>query len=57
MRNWCSSVAESMMSEICYDGLEWNSFRKNSSKDLATTYKMTISNISALETFIETNMK
>jgi hypothetical protein len=57
MRNWCSSVAESMMSEIGYDGLKWNSFRKNASKDLATTYKINIFDILALDAFIETNMR
>jgi len=57
IRNWCLQVAESMMTEIDYDGLEWNSFRKCRAKDLAVNYKGNISGIKELKVFIETNMK
>lgn len=56
IQKWCLNVAESMMTEIGYDGLEWNSFRKNIDKNLASTYKISISDIKELDTFIETNM-
>jgi len=57
IRDWCLQVAESMMTEIGYDGLEWNSFRKCRAKNLAANYKANISGIKELEAFIETNMK
>ena len=46
-----------MTVEVGYDGLEWNSFRKNCDKDLASTYKVSISGLKELESFIEANMK
>jgi hypothetical protein len=57
LQNWCLRLAESMMAEIYYDGLGWNSFRKNADQDLASNYKTSISGIKELDTFIETNMK
>jgi hypothetical protein len=57
LKNWCFHLAETMMTEIHYDGLEWNSFRKCTVKDLAPTYKMNISDIKELDIFIETKMK
>ncbi|MEW6649413.1 MAG: hypothetical protein AB1453_04395 [Chloroflexota bacterium] len=57
IQKWCQSVAESMMTEIGFDGLEWNSFRKNCNKNLAATYKVNISDLNMLNVFIETNMR
>ncbi len=57
MQKWCQAVSESMMKEIGFDGLEWNSFRKNHDKDLVSTYRVKISDLNALDTFIKTNMK
>jgi len=57
LKNWCSCVAESMMTEIYYDGLEWNSFRKCTTIDLSSIYTVNISDINELDTFIETNMR
>lgn len=57
MRKWCQVVSESMLTEIGFDGLEWNSFRKNHDKDLVSTYRVKISDLNTLDTFIKTNMK
>lgn len=57
MQKWCQAVSESMMKEIGFDGLEWNSFRKNHDKDLVSTYRVKISDLNALDTLIKTNMK
>ncbi len=57
MQKWCQTVSESMVKEIGFDGLEWNSFRKNRDKDLVTTYRVKISDLNALDNFIKTNMK
>lgn len=57
MQKWCKCVAESMMIEVGFDGLEWNSFKKNRSKDLAFTYKATITDVNMLDAFIIANMK
>lgn len=57
IQNWCLNVAESMIAEIGFDGLEWNSFRKYYEKDLASTYKVSISDVKELGTFIETSMR
>ena len=57
IKTWCSRIAESMMAEICFDGFEWNSFRKNKGKNLASTYKTEISTAEELDAFIEAKMK
>ncbi|MEN6292038.1 MAG: hypothetical protein ABFD07_08520 [Methanobacterium sp.] len=57
VQNWCKDVAISMMAEIGFDGLEWNSFRKNTATDLASTYKVDFSDLKALDSYIETKMK
>lgn len=57
MRNWCLLVATNMDAEIGFDGLQWNSFRKNNLKNIATTYKVNITTIQGIDDFIENNMK
>ena len=57
IQNWCLVVANSMLNEIGFDGLEWNSFRKNNDKDLASTYKTSIADLKMLDDFIENYMK
>lgn len=57
IKNWCSQVAERMKTEICFDGFEWNSFKKCAEKDLVSVYKATISKPQELDAFIEANMK
>ncbi len=56
IKRWCEVVSNAMMTEIGFDGLEWNSFRKNHDKDLASTYKTKISDLDMLDTFMEMNM-
>ena len=56
MREWCSKVAESMNKEIGFDGFQRNSFRKNANKNLAANYKVKITDLTSLDTFIENNM-
>jgi len=57
IKNWCLQVAETMKTEICFDGFEWNSFKKCTEKDLVLTYKVTISTTQELDNFVEANMK
>lgn len=57
IRNWCLQVANTMKSEICFDGFEWNSFTKCVEMDLVATYNTVISSAQELNTFIETNMR
>jgi len=56
LQDWCSRVGEKMMKEIGYDGLEKNSLRKHSDKNLADTYLTHISDIKGLDTFIKEKM-
>ena len=57
IRKWCLDVAESMLSEIGFDGLEWNSFRKFHERDLASTYKVSISDVNGINAFIDSSMR
>ena len=54
--NWCSKLAESMITEVGFDGFS-DSIRKNIRKNLATKYRITVSSAQELNTFIETHMK
>jgi len=54
--NWCSKLAESMMTIISYDGFS-DSIRKSTRKDFTSSYKISISTSQELDTFIESRMK
>lgn len=56
MRLWCSRVADTMIEEIGFDGMEWNSFRKSESVNMVDTFKVKIADIQDLEDFIDSNM-
>jgi hypothetical protein len=57
IRGWCKQSAVSMKREINYDGLEWNAFRKNIQRELASEYKIKRLTLPELDAFIDSNMK
>jgi hypothetical protein len=57
MREWCSVVTAAMLPELGFGGFERNSFRKNTSKDLSSTYRHSITDIASLKDFMKKHMK
>jgi hypothetical protein len=57
IKNLMSIVAQKMHTEIGYDGLGKNSFRKSRIKDFASRFKSQIQSKNDLENFIESSMK
>jgi hypothetical protein len=57
IREWCSRLASGAFSEVGYDGLGRNSFRKSNLPDLCRRYRIELKSIADYDLFIRTNME
>jgi hypothetical protein len=57
IRNWCEILAANASQELGYDGFARNSYQKSARRDLASTFKVAITDLNEYVAFMEKHMK